>query len=228
MKTMIELFSGSKTMSNIFKKNGYKVYTVDFNEDLKPDLVADILDFEIKMLPKEFREPDVVWASPPCTAFSVMSRSHYWRNGKPKIYKTFIGLAIAKKTVEIIEELKPRYWFLENPVGMLRKQHFMQNLPRKTVTYCQYGKSYRKATDIWNNAVHWIPKKMCMPGDKCHEEARRGMKRGTQGIASKDLPSWANWQDDGLTRAMLPKQLCEEILEVCENKTSMKQEVLLS
>lgn len=126
----------------------------------------------------------------------------------------------------MIQELKPKYWFIENPVGMLRKQYFMKELPRKTVTYCQYGKRYRKATDIWTNAIQWIPRKKCDPGNSCHEEARRGMRRGIQGIANPDLPSWANWKENSLTRAMLPKELCEEILNVCEGNLKTEQMTL--
>ncbi len=210
---VLELFCGTKSISKVFKKRGHETYTVDIDKQFNPDLCIDILDFDISMLPKEFREPDVIWASPPCTTFSVMTIPHYWKNGKPKSWKTYIGLAIAKKTIEIIEELKPKYWFIENPMGMLRKQGYMELLPRKTVTYCKYGKNYRKATDIWNNAIQWIPKKPCNNGDSCHEEARRGMKRGTQGI-------------DSIERAIIPRQLCKEIADVCEGKVKVKQETL--
>lgn len=224
MKTMIEFFSGSKVMSNVFKKEGYKVFTIDFNKKLNPDLCVNILDFTIDMLPKRFRKPTVVWFSTPCTAFSVASIYVYWINGKPKTSKTYIGLAIAKKSFELAEELNPKFWFIENPRGMLRKQHFVQNIHRKTVTYCQYGKVVQKPTDIFTNAVHWIPKKMCLPGSPCHEIATRGAKTGTQGIYNK------NWEDarssDGFERAKLPIQLCEEILLVCEGKQKIKQTIL--
>jgi site-specific DNA-cytosine methylase len=186
----------------------------------------DILDFELKNLPNEFRNPDIIWASPPCQNFSVMTIPRYWHNGKPKSWKTYLHLAIAKKTVELIEQLKPKYFFIENPVGMLRKQRFMANLPRKTVTYCQYGKEYRKATDIWTNAVGWISRKPCNVGDLCHQEARRGMRRGIQGKVNPNLPSMAEWGDDSTARGIIPKELCEEILDYCEGKQKIRQEVL--
>lgn len=229
MKTMIEFFSGSKVLSNLFKENGYEVFTVDFNEKLNPDLNINILDFEIKMLPEEFREPTVIWASPPCTTFSVASISHYWINRKPRRWQTYIGLAITKKTFELIQELNPKYWFIENPVGMLRKQHFIEKYNSRTVTYCQYGENYRKPTDIWTNANHWVSKKMCMPGNTCHEEARRtnSLIGGVKGIVTGVM------KDKGLQalksnydRSKLPILLCQEIVDVCEDRQKIKQMIL--
>ncbi|NDB13343.1 MAG: DNA cytosine methyltransferase, partial [Betaproteobacteria bacterium] len=47
---------------------------------------------------------------------------------------------MVKKAIELINELQPsKGWIIENPRGMLRKQSFMQELPRRTITYCQYG-----------------------------------------------------------------------------------------
>lgn len=53
--------------------------------------------------------------------------------------------------LEMIKELQPKYWFIENPRGGLRKMRFMQGLPRYTVTYCQYGDTRMKPTDIFTN-----------------------------------------------------------------------------
>ncbi len=206
---ILELFCGTKSVSNCFIKRGHEAFTIDNDKQHKPNLCIDILNFDIKMLPGSFRKPGVIWASIPCTTFSVTSIYRYWDNfGKPKSYKTYLGLALAKKTLEIIEELNPKYYFIENPRGMLRKQKFMENLNRKTITYCQYGAKVQKPTDIWNNAYSWIPKKMCNPGDTCHESAKRGSDRGTQ--CQNRNP---------ITRAIIPEQLCNEIVDVCEGKT---------
>ncbi len=220
---ILELFCGTKSISKVFKERGHETFTVDFDKQFNPDLCIDILDFEIKMLPKEWRTPDVIWASPPCQTFSPMTIMHYWNNGRPKHWKTYLGLALIKKTINLIEELKPKYFFIENPVGMMRKQEFMKLLPRKTITYCKYGMKYRKATDIWTNATSWISRPTCNNGDTCHEEARRGMKRGIQGVVNKNLPSMVSWEDDSVTRAIIPKQLCEEIVDVCEGKQKIIQ-----
>jgi len=213
----LELFCGTKSISKAFKERGHDTFTIDNDKQFNPDLCINILDFEVNMLPKEWRTPDVIWASPPCQTFSVASIYRYWDKFRnPKSYKTYIGLAIAKKTVEIIEELKPSFWFIENPRAMLRQQKFMDNLQRKTITYCQYGSNVQKPTDIWTNANNWIPKKMCRPGDKCHESAKRGSDRGTQ-----------SQNRSPIKRAIIPTGLCQEIVDVCEGKIKIRQETLL-
>lgn len=37
---------------------------------------------------------------------------------------------VDKNVLKLIAELKPRFWFIENPRGGLRKMDFMQGLPR--------------------------------------------------------------------------------------------------
>lgn len=227
MKTMIELFSGSGIVAKTFQEAGYKTLTIDNNSDLKPNIVADILLLNLKDIPKEFRNPDVIWASPPCQTFSVMTIGHYWnKDGTPKRSKTYIGLALALKTKELIEELKPKIFFIENPTGMLRKQKFMISLHRKTVTYCQYGMKYRKSTDIWTNAVSWIPRSACKVGSSCHEEARRGMKRGIQGVANPNLPSFAEWKSNAYERGIIPEKLCQEVVNFCQGKAAIVQQTI--
>ena len=81
---------------------------------------------------------------------------------------------------------------------------FMQDLPRYTVTYCQYGDKRMKPTDIWTNHPNpnFLP--MCKNGDKCHESAPRGSRTGTQGL------------QNSAERAIIPEALCEHIVEICE------------
>lgn len=221
---VVEFFCGTKSISKAFKKAGHKTLTLDFDNYHKPDICKSILDFDIKDL--DGFKPDIIWASPPCTTFSVMSNFNYWDFPYPKNSKASINLAFVLKTLEMIDELKPKYWFIENPRGLLRKFKFMMKLPRKTVTYCQYGAEYMKPTDIWTNATHWIPRKMCNNGDTCHEEARRGMKTGVQGKKG-GLRASSGWRkEDRVARAIIPKELCDEIVKVCENKQEVKQELL--
>ena len=217
---VLELFAGTGNISAFFKAKGHKTLTIDNNPDLKPDIVADILALKVKDLPKEWRNPSIIWCSPPCQAFSVMTISTNWTiEGKPKTSKAYLGLALALKCLELIKELKPDYWFIENPRGMLRKQYFMRTLPRNTVTYCQYGATWMKPTDIWTNASEWIPKPKCSPGGDCHEEARRSEKGGIQRVS--------NWDGSGtIARGKIPDELCEEIVKICEGKLKTVQEVL--
>jgi len=192
---VLELFCGTKSFSNVAKEYGHEVFTVDFNPKFKPDLVCDILYFNRSML-NGFK-PDVIWASPPCETFSMCGHNYYM--GYPTNSKCYIGLALVYRTIEIIRDLKPKYWFIENPRAGLRSVWFMKPLPRYTVSYCQYGMDRMKPTDIWSNLEGWDAK-CCKNGDSCHEPAPRGSKTGTQGEKNSEI------------RGVVPRELCEELI----------------
>ena len=197
---ILELFCGTKSFSNEAEKMGHKSYTFDNNEKFKPDVCCDILDIKKTWIPKNI---DVLWASPPCTSFSVASIGSSWcGNYHPKRVQTALGMAYVLKTLEIIKEIKPKYWFIENPRGVLRKMGFMEGLHRNTVTYCQYGDTRMKPTDIWTNCLEWKPRPMCKNGDSCHVSAPRGSKTGTQGLKGN------------MERSIVPPELCQEILRI--------------
>jgi site-specific DNA-cytosine methylase len=203
MKT-IELFSGTKSFSKVAEELGHETYTIDNDPKLDPDMLIDIAYLNPTLLRKNV---DILWASPPCTAFSVASIGHYWKGGKcayiPKTDSAITAQNLVKKTIEIINVLQPRYWFIENPRGVLRKMDFMKDFRRVTVTYCQYGDTRMKPTDIWTNVPEeiWKPRPMCKNGDKCHTPAPRGSKTGTQGLkGAKD-------------RGVIPPELFIEIFK---------------
>ncbi len=206
---ILELFSGTESFSKVAKERGHEVFTIDNDPQFNPDLCKDILEVNIEDIPFK---PDVIWASPPCTTFSVASIRHYWVDGKPKNDKTLLGIKIVKKTIELIKQLKPKFFIIENPRGMLRKQEFILSLDRSTVTYCQYGAKVQKPTDLWNNLNHTF-KPMCKPGSPCHEPASRGARNGVQGINN----SFSNLGSAGkVLRAVVPRELCLEVIKHCE------------
>ena len=163
---ILELFCGTKSFSNANKE--YESFTIDNNPKFKPDLCINILDFNKSMLPKGFK-PDIIWASPPCETFSLSGNSYY--HGYPTKSKAYIGLALAYKCLEIIRELKPKFWIIENPRAGLRNVWFMKPLEKTTATYCQYGSKNMKPTDLWNN--FGFKAKCCKNGMDCHESAPR-------------------------------------------------------
>ncbi len=206
---ILELFSGTESFSKVALERGHEAFTIDMDRSFNPNLCKDILEVTPDDIPFQ---PDIIWASPPCTTFSVASIRHYWINGKPKNEKALKGIEIVKKTLEIIKQLNPKFFIIENPRGMLRKQDFMQELKRDTVTYCQYGAKVQKPTDLWNNLNHTF-KPMCKPGSPCHEPASRGARNGIQGINN----SFSNLGSKGkVKRAIVPRELCLEIIKPCE------------
>ena len=199
---VLELFAGSRSFSKVAEEFGMQTFTTDYKDFDKIDYVCDILDFDVSKIPFK---PDIIWASPPCTTFSIASCSTHWTpDKKPKTEKCLKGIQMIKKTLQIIDYLKPKYFFIENPRGLLRKMDFMQNAGiRNTVTYCQYGDSRMKPTDVWTNNINWKPRKICKNGMPCHQAAPRGSKTGTQGLKGNYL------------RSIVPYELCKEILESC-------------
>jgi hypothetical protein len=203
---ILELFAGSRSIGKEAEKLNFNVFSSDINNFDKIDYVVNILEFDYKKVPFN---PDVIWASPPCTGFSVAALGHHWTGGKnayiPKTDTAKLGIELAKKTIEIINYYKPKYFFIENPRGLLRKMDFMDNFIRHTVTYCQYGDNRMKPTDIWTNSNIWTPRKPCKNGDSCHISAPRGSRTGTQGLKG------------AYERSKIPELLCKEILESCIN-----------
>ena len=207
---MLELFAGTSSVGNVFKEHGWEVYTVDWDEQFDVSLHADIGSLTVEdIITLCGGVPDVIWASPDCTTYSVMAISHHRfreENGNLRARTEYAQRCdtINEHVVGLIKDLNPRYWFIENPVGGMRKMSFMAGLPRYTVTYCQYGETRQKPTDIWTN--HPDPKfrPACKRGSPCHEAAPRGSKCGTQKIDGKR------------DRARIPRLLCEHIYDICQ------------
>lgn len=200
---ILELFAGTKSFSNVATKLGHKTFTSDIDPSFDTDYTVDIFSFDTNKLPLK---PDIIWASPPCEGFSVASIGKHWNvDHTPKSDKAVKSMEMVTKTIQIIDELKPKYWIIENPRGKLRKLAIMQGFKRNTVTYCQYGDMRMKPTDLWTN-FDWQPRPMCKNGQPCHVAAPRGSSTGTQGIKT--------YKD----RSRVPEQLCKEILEVICNE----------
>jgi len=201
---ILELFAGSKSIGKCADGLFFESYSSDIEQFGGIDYVTNILDFDLTKIPFK---PDVIWASPPCTAFSVASIGKNWTkvgdDYLPKNPRAELGLILVQKTLEIIEHFKPTYFFIENPRGMLRKMPMMAHLKRQGVTYCQYGDTRMKPTDIWTNSDKWIPRPMCSNGSPCHISAPRGSRTGTQGLSN------------AYERSKIPEDLCNDILKSC-------------
>ncbi len=208
---VIELFAGSCSFSDVAKERGHKTITSDNGKDLftveqfsKINLVENILFLESDVF-VNFK-PDVIWASPPCTYFSVSSIGKHWnKDNTPKSTEAVLGVKLVQKTFELINQLNPQFYFVENPRGKLRKLDFMSEYKKQTVTYCQYGDERMKPTDIWTDSS-WVGRPMCNYGDDCHESAPRGSTWGTQGL------------DNAFERSRVPEELCLEIIKWLEVK----------
>ncbi len=216
---VLELFCGTKSISKAFQEKGHEIYTVDWEKSFEPSLCVDIGTLTAEQVIELCGGiPDVIWASPDCTSYSVAAISYHRTrepNGNLKAVTEYAKQCdeINTHLIDLIRELNPRYWFIENPRGAMRKMDFMQGLPRYTVTYCQYGDTRQKPTDIWTNHPQPNFKPPCKNGDKCHESAPRGSRTGTQGI------------NGAKERARIPEKLCQHIVNICGGITNEEKEI---
>lgn len=205
---VLELFAGSRSIGKAAEKRGHWVYSVDIYPFNNINLVIDILDLEKEMIPFI---PDMIWASPPCTYFSVASIGKHWNEDHtPKSKEALLGMKVLNKTLEIMTWF-PSVFYIENPTGKMRRK--IKGLDRTKITYCSYGDTRMKPTDIWSNNIAdmfniegWKPRAACFAGNKkCHhEEAPRGSITGTQGLKG-------NYE-----RSKIPDLLAEEVIIATE------------
>ena len=207
---VLELFAGTRSIGKAFERHGHEVYSIEWDKTHDHiDWYVDISTITAQDIIEKFGYPDVIWASPDCTSYSIAAISHHREreadgNLKPKSdYAKFCDKT-NEHVVKLIEELNPKYFFIENPRGGMRKMNFMKHLPRYTVTYCQYGDKRMKPTDIWTNHPKPKFKPVCKNGAPCHESAPRGSKTGTQGLKNS------------VERSRIPDELCEHIVKICE------------
>lgn len=208
---VLELFAGTRSIGKAFERAGHEVYSIEWDRNFEDiDWYEDISKITAQDIIERFGKPDVVWASFDCATFSIAAISHH-RRKNPETgnldpvsdYAKFCD-KVDQNVLKLIKDLNPTYYWIENPVGGLRKMIWMQDIPyRYTTTYCQWGEKRMKPTDLFTNYPNaYFPR--CKNGDPCHESAPRGSKTGTQGLkGSKE-------------RSRIPDALCDYIVELCE------------
>lgn len=182
---VLDLFAGLGGWSQAFRDEGHEVVRVELDPYYEAEVYDDVLSITVgdsrTFLDQEF---DLVLASPPCEKFSIMAVSHYWRQHGagfiPKNPKALDAMRLAMHTLYLLEGFRPKAAIMENPRGMMRK--VLPVKPDVTVTYCQYGDTRMKPTDLWlfGAAQDFYFKPMCKNGATCHEASPRGSRTGTQ------------------------------------------------
>lgn len=183
--TLLELFSGSSTVSNISSNLGFDSWSVDFNAKLNPRVCLDIMSFDYSIFPSYF---DFIWASPDCRLFSRDCDPSNWHKiiNKYRQY-TYIpltpaavnSLSLLIKTITIIKYYKPLYYIIENPVGRMRHIPQLQQFSpfRYSVNYKDWGFDYSKETDLYTNAYLPFPQKKVIRFGKSVKTINSSYKR---------------------------------------------------
>ena len=182
---VLVLFSGGgsveKAIHALYPNNRLDIVAVDVCPKSSATIVADINEFAQTQLfdwnPGHF---DIIWASPPCTEYSYAKSV-----GERKLDEADRLVASA---LACLIWLKPRYWFIENPVGMLKDRPLMIPFEPylQKVSYCQYNEPVRKDTCIWTNA----PVKnllICRKGSMCPTKEKFGQHMRTAQAGPSNL-----------------------------------------
>ena len=210
---VVEMFAGTRSIGKEFEKRGHKVYSIEWNKDFENiDLYADIgtLTKEDILNLTGGVTPDVIWASPDCTTYSLAAIRYHRRKNpitdEPEPISDYAKFCdkVNSHVIELIKELNPKFYFIENPRACLKKMLFMKDLPCYYITYCTYGARYMKPTNIWTNHPNPQFKVPCKNGCPNHERAPRGSKSGVQGLKNSK------------ERAVIPEELCRHIVKICE------------
>lgn len=209
-KKLLELFAGSRSIGNIAESLNMEVFSVDWHPYDKINWVGDIQNMKLSDVPFV---PDIIWASPDCTTYTIAAISKHKSGTEPKSEYAKKCDIVNQYFLSLIQEwlkLNPNLvFFIENPRGMMRKMPWMLKYKRHTIWYCTYGDNRAKPTDIWTNSTTWIPRPECHNGNKnCHHQpAPRGSKTGTQG------------KKGSYERSKIPEELCLEVLTSIDKPT---------
>ena len=124
---VLELFAGTRSVSKAFEARGHEVFSIEWDRSFPDiDLYADVGDITAEDIIEAFGRPDVIWASPDCTTYSVAAISKHRKKQKDGYlapisdYAKFCD-AVNAHVIDLIKELHPRYWFIENPRGGVKE-----------------------------------------------------------------------------------------------------------
>lgn len=213
---VLELFSGLGDISNAFKERGHEIYRVDWSEKLEAELHADVAKLTaVDIIKLCGGVPDVVWASPDCTTYSIATHRHRTKleGLLPKTQYAWdcdMTNVLMWRLIDELMQLGTKYYYVENPRGRMRHMPFVAGRPRHTITYCSYGNKANangytdqfimKPTDIWTNhpLPGFVPTCTVKTTEHVHGEWALAHKR------------------DYLSRGTMPQLLCEHIAKVSE------------
>ena len=199
------LFKGTGSIDRALESYGFKVDSVDIDPKCNATWTADILEWDTwrHIMPGRY---DFIWASPPCVQYSrARTTAKTPRNLE-------LADSIVERTLEIVKELAPKAWLLENPqTGLLKTRKIIEGYPFRDVCYCRYSEGgrwmYRKPTRLWGVLPTFVPRPMCFQRDPCPLSAATGRHPEQAQRISR-----GNGRNHTLNELYsMPTQLCDDI-----------------
>ena len=234
---VLDLCAGREGWGAAFRERGHDYVPLELFQGSPWQMAMDVRTFArnpggvLDALVRPGWRPHAIVAGPPCQGFSPATLGLMWDNSSgvpiPKHETAETGLTVLTGVLEAIRKLQPPYWWMENPRGMMRKMPHVANVPRVTITYCQYGETTQKPTDLWGRwPASWTPRPVCSGdprlgtvttpeglvrvldrnGRPCHVAAPRGSRTpgSTQGKVGSAL------------RALIPLELSRDVCAALE------------
>lgn len=206
---LLELFSGSKTISRTAAENfSYRTCTIDVESKYNPDICIDIAKLRIDRIP-ERKKVSIVWASVPCTYYTILNIHNHWQKLTyahrkyyyiPKTKEAAKAIQLLEKTIYIIKEVNPVFYFIENPRGALRHMPQIQFAPfTYTISYSDFEAPHYKPTDIFTNCPF-----LTFPKIKT--------------AVGRQFKSSVAAMNDSYERSIVPPGLIKEIFSQIQNK----------
>ena len=166
------LFKGTGSIDRSLEAFGFKVDSLDIDPKCQATWTGDILEWDIwkHMMPGRY---DFIWASPPCVQYSRA------RTTAKTPRDLELADRIVARTLEIIKELAPRAWLMENPqTGLLKNRKVVEGYPFRDICYCKYSDgerwTYRKQTRLWGVLPTFEPRPICNKSSRCPFSAHTG------------------------------------------------------
>lgn len=142
-KIILDLCGGTSAWSKPYKDAGYEVEVITL-----PDWDVTNVSFSKKLLTfrnisgnhKHIRIDEIhgILAAPPCTEFSIAKNK--WERDLEG------GAEVVNACLEIIRACKPKFWALENPIGVLGK---MIGKHKYSFQPWYFGDGWTKRTMLW-------------------------------------------------------------------------------
>ena len=141
------LFKGTGSIDRSLEKHGFQVDSLDIDKKCGATWTCDVLEWEAwrHMMPGRY---DFIWASPPRQRYSIA------RTTAKTPRNLELADSIVRRTLEIIYELAPKAWLMENlQTGLLKTRAVVEGYPWRDVCYCKYSDgvrwTYKKQTRLW-------------------------------------------------------------------------------
>ena len=156
----IEFFAGKQQLTSSFLNENVNCLSLDFiqiRNTRKIDLLIDFMDFDyLSYAPGYF---DFFYFGFPCTTFSKASGGKHFKNGFcPLTDNALTSIILLNRMFDIIDYLKPKVFYIENPTGGLCNNYYFNNRFKQYQAYIyrislgSFGFPTQKMTDIFTNS----------------------------------------------------------------------------